>query len=406
MLEFIKKKDKCENLIVFVHGFIGNRMTWIKDNNTMPFIDLLLKDDEINSSFDIALFVYDTKLTELFPKIKILSNFIRKKRNKTNLPIQDISKLLTTELKYKCKTYQNIIFVGHSMGGLVTKQCIIDNLKGDNNLRIKMYVSLATPHSGSHLATYGKQIIKNYQVTDSAPLSETITKLTDDWIKIDGLPARFYGQGLNDQVVPKESSISFDTKKQEVIYSNDDHFSIIIPTNDEDIIVTALIQELKLFLTSEASKDLDNQDRFVDDGQFNNENFVLKLLIADIHETLVDSSKQAFFNAEYAVRKFSALGIDSRKLTPLYEKIKELYSIEFGKLLMGQYKKSTELVNAIHEKILSEDRNYLATIYPAIEGLHKYGMLHQLSNIDDKIWWAKEKNIQSLEEFKQKSLQK
>lgn len=406
MLEFIKKSEGTKNLLIFIHGFIGGKSTWVKEEGEMPFIDLILKDNNINSDFNVALFIYDTKLTEFFPKAKMFANLLKKKKNTTSLPIEDISKLLATQIQYKCKDYNNIVFIGHSMGGLVAKKFIIDDLNKNTSTKVKMYISLATPHSGSDFATLGKKIIQNSQIQDLTPLGKTISDLNDDWIKCNNLPLRFYGQGLSDQVVPMTSSRSYDSEQQKIIYSNDDHFSIIIPDNNEDIIVTAIIDELKKLLLSESTKVLNTPERFVDAGQFDNEAFVLKLLIADIHMVLVNSSKQAFFNAEFVVRKFRALGIDMNFLISIYEKIKELYSIEFAELLTGKYKTSNELINAIHKKILAEDKNYLNTIFPTIEGLHKYGMLHQLSNIDENIWWAKENNIKTMMEFEQKISEK
>jgi len=42
------------------------------------------------------------------------------------------------------------------MGGLVAKRFILNDIKKNSTSKVKLYISLATPHSGSVLATYGK----------------------------------------------------------------------------------------------------------------------------------------------------------------------------------------------------------------------------------------------------------
>jgi len=83
------------------------------------------------------------------------------------------------------------------------------------------------------------------------PLSDNIRTINDEWIRNENLPKRIYAQGFSDNIVPKESSISYDRDKQDVIYSNDDHFSIILPSDSEDIILKALIIELNKFLNQQ-----------------------------------------------------------------------------------------------------------------------------------------------------------
>ena len=90
------------------------------------------------------------------------------------------------------------------------------------------------------------------------------------------------------------------------------------------------------------------------------------------------------------------------ELNSLYEKIKELFIIEFGDLLNGTHKNSSSLVTAIHKKIISEDKNHLRSLYSSLQSLQKFGMLHQLASMDDDIWWAKDNDINSLEEFEKK----
>lgn len=397
--------EKVNTIVVFIHGFIGGEETWIKDDESKPLIDSIFIEG-LKEKVDVGLFLYHTKLLEFFPKIGRIEKLLDRKKATKNLPIESLSDLLSTQLKYRCTSYENIILIGHSMGGLVAKRFILSDIEKNSTSKVKLYISLATPHSGSDLATYGKSIIRNCQVKDLAPLSTNISSLNQEWVQCKSLPQRFYAQGLSDDIVPKVSGVSLDRDKIEPIYSDDDHFSIIIPDNEDDVIVHALRKELGDFIKNKEIQEIENKETFVDEGQYDEEKFVLKLLMADVHDNLVGNSKQAFYSAEFTVRKLNRLGVDVKELTSLYEKVKELFMLEFGDLLNGTLKNSSALVTAIHKKILSEDKNHLKSFYTQLESFQKFGMLQQLASIDDDIWWAKDNDIKSLEEFKTKIKQK
>lgn len=404
MIKIINRNSNpVKTIAIFIHGFIGSEETWIKQDDSDSLIKSLLADIQIKENFDIGLFLYQTKLLEFFPKISRLDKSIfRKQKAVKTLPIESIGKILSTEIRYRCSEYENIILVGHSMGGLIAKRFVLDDIAENTTSKVKLYISLATPHSGSDLATFGSKIIPNVQVKDLAPLSENIQRLNNDWVQCKNLPERFYIQGLSDDIVPEASGIALDRDKQQPIYSDDDHFSIIIPDNENDVVVHAVVKELKEFLKKLKIEAIDNSETFVDKGQYDNEIFVLKLLLADVHETLIDNSKVAFYSAEFTIRKLTSLGVKIEELMSLYTKIKELYVIEFGDLLNGTHNSPAALVTAVHRRIHAEDKNYLNTLYKPLEALQKFGMLQQLASTDHNIWWAISNNIKDLEEFKAK----
>jgi len=119
-------------------------------------IDGILKDKNIANKYDLCLFTYHTKLTDYFTK----STFFRRGRLVNN-SINDIAKLLSSSIKYPCAKYENIVLIGHSMGGLIAKKLILEDLKASTTSKIKLYISLATPHSGSNFAILGKAILGN-----------------------------------------------------------------------------------------------------------------------------------------------------------------------------------------------------------------------------------------------------
>ncbi len=132
MLDFKYRTNK-KNLVIFVHGLFGSDATWDKD---YPLYSLLWKDEIIKNNFDIATFSYYSQLiseNKFFHKIKNLFGGKIKK----NLPIKEISKIFRTSLDIEKSNYENIVFIGHSMGGLIGKDYIINNIGV-----IDMYISI------------------------------------------------------------------------------------------------------------------------------------------------------------------------------------------------------------------------------------------------------------------------
>lgn len=150
---------------MFVHGLGGSeRKTWSWNHNTEHFWPTWLADDEELSSYRIFTFGYN-------------SNF---KGAGTNLGIIDFAKdllfqMLTysghlgwDEAEHKLIGHGPIIFVCHSMGGLVVKKAYILGIHDKEYASIisQTYgiVFLATPHRGAQYA----KILNNILAT--APL--------------------------------------------------------------------------------------------------------------------------------------------------------------------------------------------------------------------------------------------
>ncbi|MBF4247637.1 alpha/beta hydrolase, partial [Vibrio anguillarum] len=141
MIEFIKKQDN-NSLILFIHGFTGGDDTW-SYSKVCSFPQLLADDLDISSSYDIATFSYYTKLSSTYSKTlnigKFISNLFRTshKKLKSNSSIEEISNLLRTEIRFNLASYDNIVVVAHSMGGLVTKSAIVKDIEDNSVSKIK-----------------------------------------------------------------------------------------------------------------------------------------------------------------------------------------------------------------------------------------------------------------------------
>lgn len=405
VIEFTLKKNK-NNLILFVHGLTGGKDTWLNPNSGY-FFDLLSQDEFVSEHFDIAHFEYYSKLTDVSSKLERLKKFFKRTYEKSlkNISIEELGELLSTEVRFTLSAYDKIVIIAHSMGGLITKSHVINNYKQNKNHKIKLFISLAVPHLGAESAVFGKLITSNIQIANLAPLNDLCPKLNDDWVKLSLKPSIKYFYGTHDDVVTKSSAIGTDNLVQDQIACNDNHTSIAKPAGLGSTTVTAVIKFLKDFIhgdTSDLNLDLKTLES---DSQFDDEYFVLKLLLADVHTSTVKNSKEHFLNAEYARKLFSSAS-DQKAINDLYGRIRTVYQDSYDRYVSDSNMTSGMLVSEIHSKIVSEDSNYLKSGLPLIHALHKKGMLHQLANdLNKDIWWNEDKSIDSLDKLKTKLLE-
>lgn len=403
MIEFVKKTNK-ENLILFVHGFIGGSETWRNDDQVF-FDDLLVKDDFVAANFDIARFEYFSKLLNILVTAskgyslftKLFKTDIAKSGK--NLAISELAELLSTQLRFSLHEYQNVVVVAHSMGGLVAKACVLKDWEHTGSSKIKTIISLAVPHLGSDIATFGGLVSSNLQIKDLAPLGTLIPDLNNKWLKLDGRPTIKYFYGSYDEVVKKDSAVGTDSITQDVIACPESHTTICKPTDEQSVAVIATRHFLKEY-AAHANRQNFSMQKLKDETQFSDEYFALKLLLADVHSATVKHSKEHFLNAEYA-RKYFSSSQDQKKLAELYQKIRTLYQDCYDKHANDGALNGGKLVAEIHNIIVAQDSIYLKTALPLIHAIHKKGMLHQLANdLDDDVWWNDNRSLSALESIK------
>ncbi|AUB62099.1 hypothetical protein CSW12_03155 [Bacillus cereus] len=405
MFRFISKNNR-NNLVVFIHGFTGAEETWVNEEGK-SFAEMLLSFEEIQLNYDFAEVIYYSKIMD-FQKAKSASKFIKNlfkrstKAVKKNLEINELAKFVRSLIHYNCESYENIIVIAHSMGGLVAKALVIDEIKNASTKKVKKYISLAVPHSGSNFAVIAGSIFTNPQVIDLEPLSEAVKSLNEDWLRLqDALPSSLYIYGQYDTIVPKTSAVPIGIGDDCIVPCDEDHNSITKPLGADRLCFLAVKKELESFYKKEKIETALEIREFQDTGQLDNEIFVLKLLLAKVHNVLVYDAKQTFFNAEFMQKVLVARGIGISELESLYARIRSIYVLAFGKLLSGEIKSSDELVTEVHKNIKKEDREALSCSISAITYYQKTGMLHQLANRYDKeIQWAIKQGPAEVEEYR------
>lgn len=403
MIEFVSQQNK-KNLILFVHGFCGGEATW-KNGEARSFPELFSDDLEISGNYDIAHFSYFTKLLNLFAKAGKVSTLVKRMfgtshgKLANNISIEEIGNLLRTEIRFKLQTYDNIIVVAHSMGGLVTKSAITKDIEEKTPSKIKLFISLAVPHQGAEAATFGKLVSDNLQVEGLSPLNDFIHKINDEWLKTSLRPTTKYFYGVHDSVVKKTSAVPIDKERSDSISVDEDHTSITKPENPASTTVIAVKQIILDFEKNDPGLSTLEIKQLEDEADFDDELFVVKLISADIHNTTIREAKEAFLNAEY-IRKIFSSTSDQKRLSELYAKIRKIYQNSYTKYIHDGIPNSGLLLADVHETIIKEDKNFLDTFILFVNAIHKQGMLHQLANTkDENIWWTKDGSIDSLRDL-------
>ncbi len=404
-IEYVHHTHDNNNVIIFVHGFTGGQDTWKTANSCFP--EMLLEDEVIKQNFDIMYFNYYSNLIDSHPIRGAGKSILRMLgRGKTatakNISVDKLADHLKSVIEFHCTQYQNIIIVAHSMGGLISKSFLLSDTY--ESRKVKIFLSLAVPHNGVDWATFSKLLFsKHKQLIDLQPLSETLTKINQKWIQSKAvLPKTLYFYGQYDSVVREESAIAHQVNKPQTVSCEDDHFSISKPESSESLVFVAVKSNLVDFISNIEIEPSMFVQPFKDEGQLDSELFVLKLMVAEVHKTLVYNAKSTFFNAEYMRKILTHKSLGVEELDELYSKIQHLYTVEFGNLLVGKIKSSDELVTNIHQSILKQDREYLKTALPVISAYHKTGMLHQLTNdLEKDLWWALNNSIMDIDALKE-----
>lgn len=134
------KKPESDTIIVFVHGiFSNNRDAWLSEDEKAgcPYWPELLTKDELFKGVGVFVASYYTSLSS------------------GNFDIEQASNQLITVLKnasnghpYSPLQYRNIVFVSHSLGGVVTRNALLKEWRAFR-LRNLGLILMASPAKGS-----------------------------------------------------------------------------------------------------------------------------------------------------------------------------------------------------------------------------------------------------------------
>lgn len=214
----ITRREIGENLILFVHGLTGSPAdTW------GHMISALNEDSDMsNISFDCFGYPTDVLRTGLGSR---MSN------------IQQLASGLRTHIEVEHKDKRAIVIVGHSLGGLVARQYLLEEVKAGRPMKTRGVAFFATPHTGAELARVGKYLsIGQRHLSQLSPGGDLLKSINQDWVslKVEAALDAIFIVGGGDKVVSEESaSPYYETKNVHTLIGHG-HREIIKPIGQDD----------------------------------------------------------------------------------------------------------------------------------------------------------------------------
>jgi len=230
----VKRQGVTKRVLVLVHGLTGNgKSSWTSANGT--YWPDLMRDDPIFREFDIYVYQYET---HLFGDC---------------LPITDIANNMRTHLKNDdvLPGHEQVVFMAHSMGGLVVRQFLLRNREEANKIPLAMF--FATPTAGSNKADIASLVSACAQVDDlrTIDVNSYLKSQQSDWFS-SGLPEKLVSRCAFET---KNSGgfLSVDRSSATSLCSKDPE---ALPTDHSDAVKPNSTTDLSHILVRNALKDL------------------------------------------------------------------------------------------------------------------------------------------------------
>lgn len=373
--------------IIFIHGLTGGDETWFNLDEEKFFKELLLENILIGKEYECYHFNYESNKT-YGRTLNFIKNILRK-NTKKDLNLKAITKSLETFLEYTVKKDEldELIFIAHSMGGIIAKEYI---LEANQDNKIKICFFLASPQQGSDYALVSKLPGTSKVMEDLTPNSTQILETNQRWINADNLPKTFYIEGNHDVYVDEKSSYNYENKSRienidyKYIKTMDNHTSISKPTKDSEvykIVEREIIRNINVDIFQE-------EKPYEEKNQYDEMIFVVKMIAAQVVKQTIDLSKMSYYHFDLAYRELTTS--DKKKLAKYSDLIKGLYLAKYTLFKTGKIKDSTELILEIREELLKFDKEYYHFEHDLIKHFEKFGLLHSLANREETIIWKKE----------------
>jgi pimeloyl-ACP methyl ester carboxylesterase len=164
----LQNTPRAKVALVFIHGIFGDTLgTWTNANGT-SFFSLLQADPKLQGSIDMFAYGFPSRMFKA-----------------GSFTIQDAANTLHERMKYNgVLDYDAIVFVAHSMGGLVT----LRELLGQRDLlpKVPLVVFYGTPQEGSQITTIARHVASNAALDEMLPADKNsyLQVMNDDWRKI------------------------------------------------------------------------------------------------------------------------------------------------------------------------------------------------------------------------------
>ena len=216
---FVRHSEDADTVIVFIHGISGDsKSTWTAQNGAY-WPDLLTKDKTFDG-VDIYVYQYQTNIFGRALSIDELAENLRLYLDTSGVA-----------------SHKRIIFLTHSMGGLVTRAYILKYQRriAERTAFIYFY---STPTTGSELASLARLVSRNPQLegmkveTSQGYLANLQRQWLDAELSIPSYCAYETQPTYRLPVVTQASASNLCTKRLDPIEA--DHITIVKPASEND----------------------------------------------------------------------------------------------------------------------------------------------------------------------------
>jgi pimeloyl-ACP methyl ester carboxylesterase len=246
--------SRAKSAAVFVHGLFSSGKIWDQ------LIGLLKSDPEVDDAYDLLKFAYKSprwnlRLTRRIPDFNMVADS------------------LATYLEVECGSYEQVVLVSHSQGGLIVQRFLARMLGQRCGLelqRIRRIVMLACPNSGSEFLLVTRKLIglvwRHAQERELRLITDAIVEaqgrvihniIHADIASTDSCPIPFaVYAGESDNIVTPASAQSVFPRARAL---PGDHFSILAADAAEHRTVTTLKANLLTALSKSTVLGTGNQ---------------------------------------------------------------------------------------------------------------------------------------------------
>ncbi len=237
-------------IVLFVHGFNDDKTAFLGDSDR-HFFSYLQTDPAVRENFDWGQYIYQTGIFGNSP-LSVVARALKPDADplRTIESLESIAEHFVSEFVDLCESYEKIVLIGHSLGGLIIKLLLTRLPKGELQ-RVAHFVTLATPHLGIPSISLGRfgRLLGNRQISDLASYSSTLRELGFQWEEVRHFVPHTFLFGIHDTAVPRKLSVPRNDEEN-CIPVEADHFSICRPKGLEDEVVSRVRRVLLSSLTN------------------------------------------------------------------------------------------------------------------------------------------------------------
>jgi pimeloyl-ACP methyl ester carboxylesterase/tetratricopeptide (TPR) repeat protein len=282
--QFIGEPTKPDTVVVFVHGVFGDTVDTWKNPNGVRFFDLLKQDPAFKGKFDVYAFGFS-------------SNYFMQ----GSFSIGEAAKRLRLHVDRHLSGYQRMIFVAHSMGGLVTMSYLLMDSRMAR--RVPLLVLFSTPQNPNQLAAVARHVTGNDGLVDMRESRDNrfFDDLDDRWKNASPLeiPHVVCAYEKLDTfgvlVVPKEQARQYCNEASPPIGEN--HITIVKPHAAE--------HDSYRFAALAIGKEIKKPAKYVSPHTLREE-FEIQSLEKIIQNNVVNTPQEALKDAELLIKQFPA----------------------------------------------------------------------------------------------------